>query len=617
MWNSLRFRLTVIFVGLAVIPLLVVGILQAQRGFSTEYDQAIGTQLQVAQRVSAEVQSYLRSVENDLSLLGGDFRGAQNLDRAQEISLLLSAISSGSYRDAYEDLILIDPDGKEQLHVSRAQVVSSDQATIWSGKPEYEQPKSTGDTYFGAVTLDTASGDSFMYISIPLRELRSINVSGVLLARLRFKAVSNVIAGLQLSDGQTVYVVDPTTQVVVAGGTSTLMNNTPLALPDQNGGTIGLSGSDVILASDRVQIGGEVLLVVAERLSSDALALAQSNLYSAIAITIIALVAAIFLVFLTVRQVVRPVEKLSEVARAIQAGDLSVRSNINGRDEIGQLALAFNEMTAAVEQRENELKEQAAELRVATYRAKEAARVKGEFLANVSHELRTPLNAIIGFTDMLLAGMSGPLNDKQTHKLERLKENGSRLLALINDLLDLTRIESGRLETIQKPFSPRGVADRITAQMESLALESQLEFETIINPDVPESILGDEKRVEQIIVNLLSNAFKFTKEGSVTLSLDADLVEQTWSMAVADTGIGIPPHAVNIIFEEFRQLDGSYSRAYKGSGLGLSITRNLARMMGGKIGVKSTQGVGSTFTVVLPLSQEFDAEPASLEAVAG
>ena len=330
---------------------------------------------------------------------------------------------------------------------------------------------------------------------------------------------------------------------------------------------------------------------------------------------VFALAASVVIALVIVNQIARPMLSLADTARSIQQGDFSKRTNVSRKDEIGQFASAFNEMTEAIQKRKSDLVEQANALRVATARAKEAARVKGEFLANVSHELRTPLNAIIGFSDMLLTGMSGPLNDKQIHKMQRLKDNGTRLLALINDLLDLTRIEFGRLEMVDKVFSPQALVERMTAQMESLAVESQLVFETVIDPEVPDTVQGDEKRVEQVIINLL-NAFKFTKDGSVTLNINANKQEKIWTLEVIDTGIGIPPHAVNVIFEEFRQLDGTYSRAYKGSGLGLAITRNLVRMMGGKIAVKSTLGSGSTFTVTLPLSIHDTPEPTSLEAMA-
>ncbi|MBK8024666.1 MAG: HAMP domain-containing histidine kinase [Chloroflexi bacterium] len=318
-------------------------------------------------------------------------------------------------------------------------------------------------------------------------------------------------------------------------------------------------------------------------------------------VALMAVVAGAGIALLVSRAFTRPIQEIAGVARRITGGDLTTRVNLESRNEIGQLAQAFNGMLDAIQKRETELTEQAEALRIATAKAKEAARVKGEFLANVSHELRTPLNAIIGFSDMLLAGMSGPLNDKQQHKLTRLKDNGARLLNLINDLLDLTRIEAGRVEMIEKPYAPQGLVQRMSAQMESLAAASGLKFEAVVDPLMPPMVVGDEKRVEQVIVNLISNAIKFTKEGSVSICLAAHPADDTWTLSVIDTGIGIPPHALNIIFEEFRQLDGSYSRAYKGSGLGLAITRNLVRTMGGKITVKSEVGSGSTFTVTLPL----------------
>jgi signal transduction histidine kinase len=307
----------------------------------------------------------------------------------------------------------------------------------------------------------------------------------------------------------------------------------------------------------------------------------------------------------------QPVVKLTEVATQIASGDLSARATTHQRNEIGLLGTAFNQMTnrlvssiTELDNRIEEINETNSALRVATAKAKEAARVKGEFLANVSHELRTPLNAIIGFSDMLLMGMSGELAPKQRHKMERLKENGVRLLTLINNILDITRIEMRRIDIAHKPFSPTALAERLSAQMAVLAERSNLEFQTSVATDLPETVYGDEQRIEQVIVNLLSNAFKFTEKGLVTLKVRANSDQKTWSIAVTDTGIGIPPHALNIIFEEFRQVDGSSKRAYKGTGLGLAITRNLVRMMDGEIKVDSEMGKGSTFSVTLPLEVE-------------
>jgi len=253
---------------------------------------------------------------------------------------------------------------------------------------------------------------------------------------------------------------------------------------------------------------------------------------------------------------------------------------------------------------EAQLEENIKELRVAKRMADESSRIKSEFLATVSHELRTPLNAIIGFSDMLLMGMSGDLNAKQQHKMTRLRENGVRLLTLINNVLDLTRLEARRVEIIYKPFSPHEMVKRISSQMDVLAQQKNLQFKTNIAPNTPNQMVGDEQRIEQIMVNLLSNAFKFTEHGIVTMELEADMQENVWKFRVRDTGIGIPPHALNMIFEEFRQVDGSFSRAYKGSGLGLAITRNLTRLMHGHIGVESELGKGSVFTVTLPMLEK-------------
>lgn len=312
--------------------------------------------------------------------------------------------------------------------------------------------------------------------------------------------------------------------------------------------------------------------------------------------------------FYAATNISRPIARLSQVAAQVAGGNLQERADIHEDNEIGLLASTFNQMTSQLvnsiqelDKRVDELNETNDALRVATAKAKEAARVKGEFLANISHELRTPLNAIIGFSDMLLMGMSGELNPKQRHKMERLRENGTRLLTLINNVLDITRIEARRIEINARPFSPQTLAGRLSDQMIVLAEQKKLALQTRVDPDLPETLIGDEQRIEQVVVNLLSNAFKFTDEGAVTLELLANRDENTWEICVSDTGIGIPPHALSIIFEEFRQVDGSSARAYKGSGLGLAITRNLVRMMDGQISVESEMGQGSKFTVVFPL----------------
>ncbi|MCL4251082.1 MAG: hypothetical protein KJ065_23230 [Anaerolineae bacterium] len=269
-----------------------------------------------------------------------------------------------------------------------------------------------------------------------------------------------------------------------------------------------------------------------------------------------------------------------------------------------QVLVEFNEsLEQRIAERTFELRQARDEALAAQRIANENARLKSEFLATMSHELRTPMNAIEGFTSIMLSGMGGvEFNEKTGRYVQRVNANSKRLLGLINDFLDLSRIESGRLELANLPFSPRDAAMRWKEEIGVLAQKKNLNFEVSIDPDIPETVRGDEEALSKVALNLLSNAIKFTETGSVALKLESD--DDAWRIEVSDTGIGIPMHAREFIFEEFRQVDQSTKRKYGGTGLGLAIAQRFVRSMGGTITVKSEVGQGSTFTVTLPATRE-------------
>lgn len=246
--------------------------------------------------------------------------------------------------------------------------------------------------------------------------------------------------------------------------------------------------------------------------------------------------------------------------------------------------------------------------------ARETVRLKSEFMSTMSHELRTPLNAITGFCGIMLEGMGGEIDDEARHMVERVHSNSDRLLLLINQVLDIAKIEADRIELTQEPLSMQDLATRWQSQMQVLAQKKGLSFNVTVDPSLPEMVHGDRERITQIATNLLSNAFKFTQSGSVDLRLNGG--HDTWQIEVHDTGIGIPPHALNYIFDEFRQLDGSSTRVYGGTGLGLAIVRKLCALMNGNVRVTSVLGEGSTFTVTLPLSDATAATEAFEPALA-
>lgn len=247
------------------------------------------------------------------------------------------------------------------------------------------------------------------------------------------------------------------------------------------------------------------------------------------------------------------------------------------------------------------------DLALARKQALEVADLKSQFLATMSHELRTPLNAIIGYSEIILAGMTGDLNEEQDDYQNRVLQNAEHLLEMINDLLDLTKIESGRIELKDSEIAIEDLVNSTVFQMQGLAKEKSIQLSGNIMEDMPRIIIGDGQRLKQIFINLISNAIKFTEHGEVTFSV-SKVDEGNWQLVVSDTGVGIPSHALEYIFDEFRQADSSSRRVFGGTGLGLAIVKRLVVLMGGKISVDSELGKGSTFVVRLPLVTELQGE---------
>lgn len=229
-----------------------------------------------------------------------------------------------------------------------------------------------------------------------------------------------------------------------------------------------------------------------------------------------------------------------------------------------------------------------------------ANRLKSEFLANVSHELRTPLNAIITLSDILIRGMPGKLNPEQVKQLEIIQRSGKNLLNLINDILDLSKIEAGKIEPIYSVIPIQAVIEETMEHIRPLCVDKGLALEYICTPDVPKEIYSDQDKITKAVVNLVSNAVKFTEKGKIAVRMNLHGPSEL-RISVTDTGIGIPEDRIEEIFNEFHQIDSSDSRNYGGTGLGLSITKRVMEILGGSVSVVSSPGKGSTFTLSIPL----------------
>jgi PAS domain S-box-containing protein len=251
--------------------------------------------------------------------------------------------------------------------------------------------------------------------------------------------------------------------------------------------------------------------------------------------------------------------------------------------------------TADIAQQNELLRRQAIEL-------EQSSALKSQFLANMSHEFRTPLNAMLGYTSMLMQGVAGSLPPAVRRQLGRIESNGRHLLTIINEILDISRIEAGRMPLQVSTLQIPELIAEVKSELEPIILRSKLTVKVDVPDEVP-VVRSDRQKVKQILLNLLSNALKFTHQGGIVISVRPDRRARTVSLAVVDTGIGIAPADRDKIFEDFRQLDNSPTRAYGGTGLGLSICRRLAEMLGGRIALESQIGVGSTFTLILPVTR--------------
>ena len=336
---------------------------------------------------------------------------------------------------------------------------------------------------------------------------------------------------------------------------------------------------------------------------SDLHALIMSYIEIGAAILLGAMLVAFLLASRLQRVVSKPILALAETTRVVsEQKNYSVRAVKHSGDEIGFLIDRFNEMLGEMEKHEKMMVEVNEQLRQSQQQALAATEAKSQFLANMSHELRTPLNAIIGYSEMLEEEAQDAGNKQFVADLEKIHGAGKHLLALINDILDLSKIEAGKMELYLETFDLKTMLDDVVATTRLLVQKKSNTLEVHLSPGLG-TMRGDLTKVRQALFNLLSNASKFTERGTITLTAAREITgsDGSWIvLQVKDTGIGMTREQLSRMFQAFSQADASTVRKYGGTGLGLAITRHFCRMMGGDVTVASEPGAGSTFTLRLP-----------------
>jgi signal transduction histidine kinase len=494
----------------------------------------------------------------------------------------------------------------------------------------YTEPKQ-GRNYISDVYFEETTNEPLVTVSVPLTDSQNHFV-GAIMAELSFSQLLQSIFEVRKSSYSVVTIVAKQGQVVI-GSTQPVLNKelnyqqhwAELASSERTSLNVTASNGKKYLTSYtplQNLNGWGVLVGQSEEIAYSILNQLTGPALMAI---LVAIVITSFVGVLVAKSITRPVRDLAIAANHITTtGNLDEQIKMSSQDEVGELAASFNDMILALRKTKqalehwnrelgNKVEARTHDLTVINTRLEETNREleqanlhKSQFLANMSHELRTPLNAIIGFSEVLQDQIFGELNTKQVRYVDNIVNSGRHLLNLVNDVLDLSKVDAGKMELHFEEFSCSQVIHEIKVGLSEMLAKKELKAQICLESGL-DLIKADRARYRQILYNLISNAIKFTlPQGQITVfgkyaEANVHQEEPVVVFTVEDTGIGISPENQAYIFESFRQVDSSYSRQYQGTGLGLTLTRKLIEMHGGQIWVESELDKGSKFHFTIPL----------------
>jgi signal transduction histidine kinase len=514
---------------------------------------------------------------------------------------------------AITDAVAVDAAGIAQARFSRLRTAFSKVDADLASSPAFLQGRQ-GRSYFGPVYLVRGS-EPHMTIAVPIEPFAG-NVIGVLVAQVNLKYINEVVSDIKVGKAGYAYAVTrsgdliahPDVSLVLQARNVAALSHVKAAFHSsanvaKPSATVTHNFQGLKVLSSYALIPGLNWAVFIELPVKEAYAQIYASIFRTSTLLLLGLGMALLASLFVAGRVVHPLETLRKGVERIGGGDMGLRLDLKTGDEIEILAEEFNKMAQNLRQAyaglEHKVAERTQELAVANDRLKEVDRLKSDFVSNVSHELRTPLTAIKGAVDLMLREVPGPLNEKQTHYLTRVRSNTQHLAGLINDLLDLSKIEEGKIELQANRVSIGGLVHEVVETLRPIAAEKPIVLE-MIAPEPSILVWADRDKVTQVLMNLIGNAIKFTPpNGRVGVSAESE--STGWvRVSIRDTGAGIPTSEQQKIFEKFYQVAENGGPKPKGTGLGLAISKVLVELHGGRIWVESEIEHGSNFSFTLP-----------------
>jgi signal transduction histidine kinase len=615
--SSLSAKYIAVFVLLVAVPVIGTSVYLLYSSYQDNKRALTRLQQEKARSVAVTIDQYFIDLTTRMKAMSGRYLSFT----------ALGSILQPLLDDNATDAFYIDSTGRKTLASSGGGLTRAKGS--FSHDRSVERAREAG-VYFGSVYAPRPlSNPGARSMEVMVRESKAgapLQGGGVVGATIDLGVIQDLVRHTRLGTSGYVYAVD-TTGVPIAHPNASAFTRRSLALPQvtkalassSTGSTVGRNFRGDKVLSTWATVGPVGWRVFVEQPESAAFASVRGKIWRTALLLAAFLVAGIGLSVLLARHLVRPIKQMRTAAARIGAGAYDERIDLRRRDELGGLAEELNRMAVSlqasvqgleqkVEERTRELQDVLAELSRKSRELEVASQHKSDFLANMSHELRTPLSAIIGFSQVLRQGMFGPVNAKQEEYLDDILSSGRHLLSLINDVLDLSKVEAGQVELELASFSLREALERGVVMLREPASKRGVALALELAPDV-DQVEGDERRLSQVVFNLLSNAVKFTPEGGSIVVASARIDGEV-HVSVTDTGPGIVAAERERIFEEFHQTDVGV-RQREGTGLGLALSKRLVELHGGRIWVESERGHGSCFVFTLPLKEANQRWPVS------